>query len=174
MAGAFLFLSRIISLRFFSAATWPFFNFSSLSERLTAPNWSLVVIKQSNTATNLENNILRVKESAPDVAELFSDFHPLVENRTIDVNGNYGVISFCTETHFLARSAADQLNVDPIFFVSEYEPDFHAPGSLKTFTRSTFDLPHIGLYNTRKLYEYLNLPHGYRPASRSLVSFGLA
>ena len=131
-----------------------FFQFLVALREARGVQFKLVVIKQSNTATNLEKNILRVKESAPDVAELFSDFHPLVENRTIDVNGNYGVISFCTETHFLARSAADQLNVDPIFFVSEYEPDFHAPGSLKTFTRSTFDLPHIGLYNTRKLYEY--------------------
>ncbi len=131
-----------------------FFKFLAAIKREHGGDLKLVIIKQNVTRQSLDENIARIKKDASEAAGLFSDFNLLVESRSLEVDGQYGVISFCSETHFVASSAASQLNVAPIFFIPEYEPDFHGPGSLKTFVRSTFDLPHIGLFNTRKLYEY--------------------
>ena len=103
---------------------------------------------------DLEININRIDQSSPDLSGLFSSYHLLQKSRTIDVDGKYGVISFCAETHFVASDAARQLNVSPYFHIPDYEPDFSSAGSVKTFVRSSYDLPHRGLYNSRKLYEY--------------------
>jgi hypothetical protein len=114
----------------------------------------LVIVRKMPSKDDLQVNIERINQSSPDISGLFSSYHLLQEGRTIDVDGDYGVISFCAETHFIASDAARQLNVTPYFHVPDYEPDFNSAGSVRTFVRSAYDLPHRGLYNSRKLYEY--------------------
>ena len=120
---------------------------------------------------HLDTNLKIIREESPDIAELFSSYHLLQESRCIQVNGNYGVISFCAETHFVASDAARQLNVSPVFFVQDYEPDFHPAGTLRTFKQSAFSLPHVGIYNSRKLYEFFRDYTGLRPISESSYKY---
>ena len=117
-------------------------------------NLKLVIVRKVAQPDSLQVNMDRVSKSAPDTAALFSSFHLMPDNRTIEIDGPYGVISFCAETHFLASDAARQLNVTPVFMIQDYEPDYNPAGSLRTFTRSAYDLPHIGVYNSAKLHEY--------------------
>jgi WsaF, C-terminal domain len=123
-------------------------------KRLQRCKLTLVIVHKFGTKEQMGLNLKRISVSFPDIAELFSSYHLLQEGRTIDVDGDYGVISYSAETHFAASDAARQMNVTPVFFVQDYEPDFHGDGTLKTFTRSAFELPHVGVYNSRKLYEY--------------------
>jgi hypothetical protein len=114
----------------------------------------LVIVRKMPWDGDLEVNIKRIDQHMPEIAGIFSSYHLLQESRTIGVDGEYGVISFCAETHFVASDAARQLDVTPYFHVPDYEPDFNSAGSVSTFVRSAYDLPHRGLYNSRKLYEY--------------------
>lgn len=142
-----------------------FFKFLKAIKRLQRRDLKLVIVRKAGSKEQMELNLNRIKESFPDIAELFSSYHLLQEGRTIDVDGDYGVISYSAETHFVASDAARQLNVTPAFFVQDYEPDFHGDGTLKTFARSAFELPHVAVYNSRKLYEYFRDHSGIRQAS---------
>jgi hypothetical protein len=114
----------------------------------------LVVVRKIPSKDDLRLNIERIRHSMPEVASLFSSYHLLQEDRTIEVDGDCGVISFCAETHFIASDAARQLGVAPYFHIPDYEPDFSSAGSVRSFVRSSYDLPHRGLYNSQKLHEY--------------------
>jgi hypothetical protein len=138
----------------FFAGYLAFFKFLKSIKRLQRCDMKLVIVQKGGMKEQMERNLKRIGESFPDIAELFSSYHLLQEGRTIDVDGDYGVISYCAETHFVASDAARQMNITPVFFVQDYEPDFHGDGTLKTFARSAFELPHVGVYNSRKLYEY--------------------
>lgn len=131
-----------------------FFDFIKSLKALYGGEFKLVIVRRIPEREQLDFNLDRIRQGWPEIARLFSSYHLLQDSRTIEVDGDYGVISFCAETHFIASDAARQLNVTPIFTVQEYEPEFHAAGSLRTFVRSAFDLPHVGIYNSRKLYEY--------------------
>ena len=134
-------------------------------KRLQQGELKLVLVRQDQTRGQFETNLEIIRKESPDIAELFSSYHILQESRRIEVEGDYGVISFCAETHFVASDAARQLNVLPVFFVQDYEPDFHPASTLKTFKLSAFDLPHLGIYNSRKLYEFFRDHTALSPVS---------
>jgi len=131
-----------------------FFKFLKIVKQLQQGELKLVLVNKEQTRGHFETNTEIIRKESPDIAELFSSYHLLQESRCIEVNGDYGVISFCAETHFVASYAAKQLNVSPVFFVQDYEPDFHPASTLRTFKQSAFNLPHVGIYNSRKLYEF--------------------
>lgn len=131
-----------------------FFELLKSLKHLHGGDLKLVIVRKMPSRDDLRVNIERINQGFPDISGLFSSYHLLQEGRTIDADGEYGVISFCAETHFVASDAARQLNVMPYFYLPDFEPDFNSAGSVRTFVRSTYDLPHRGLYNSRKLYEY--------------------
>jgi hypothetical protein len=151
--GFLVFIAYFIPELFFGGYAG-FFELLKNLKAVGGGDLKLVIVRKMPSGDDLRVNIERIRQSAPDIASLFSSFHLLQEDRTFDVDGDYGVISFCAETHFVASDAARQLNVTPYFYLPDYEPDFNSAGSLKTFVRSAYDLPHRGLYNSRKLYEY--------------------
>ena len=142
-----------------------FFKFLKIVKRLQQGELKLVLVRKNQTRAHFETNLEIVRKEAPDLAELFSSYHLLQESRRIEAGGDYGVISFCAETHFVASDAAKQLNVSPVFFIQDYEPDFHPAGTLKTFKQSAFDLPHVAVYNSRKLYEFFRDYASVKPVS---------
>ena len=151
--GFLVFIAYYIPELFFGGYAG-FFELLKSLKAVGGGDLKLVIVRKMPSEDDLRVNIERIKQSSPDISSLFASYHLLQEGRTIDVDGDYGVISFCAETHFVASDAARQLNVTPYFYLPDYEPDFNPAGSLKTFVRSAYDLPHRGLYNSRKLYEY--------------------
>jgi hypothetical protein len=151
--GFVVFIAYFIPELFFGGYTG-FFELLRSIKQIHGGDLKLVIVRKMPSPDDLQVNIARINQSLPDIAGLFSSYHLLQESRTIDVDGDYGVISFCAETHVVASDAARQLDVTPYFYIPDYEPDFNAAGSVRTFVRSTYDLPHRGLYNSSKLYEY--------------------
>jgi hypothetical protein len=171
--GFLVFIAYYIPELFFGGYAG-FFELLKSLKAIGGGDLKLVIVRKMPSKDDLRVNIERMKQSAPEISSLFSSYHLLQEGRAIDVDGDYGVISFCAETHFVASDAARQLNVTPYFYLPDYEPDFSPAGSIRTFVRSTYDLPHRGLYNSRKLYEYFRDVVGVeqvRDASYRYVTF---
>jgi hypothetical protein len=55
------------------------------------------------------------------------------ERRCSVVPAGSAVLSYSAETHRFAARVADKLKTVPIFFIQEYEPDFHPAGDMRTF-----------------------------------------
>lgn len=131
-----------------------FFDFVSGLKREANCELELVIVRQIPQPTDLEDNLARMRQHQPKIAGLFAKVHYLPDMDGLDVSDSTGVISYCAETHYPASDVAQKIGVLPIFFIQEYEPDFHGAGSLRTFVREAFELPHVGVYNSVVLCDY--------------------
>jgi hypothetical protein len=137
-----------------------FFEFVRGLQRESNCELELVIVREVPDPSFLEDNLARMRQHQPKIASLFSKVHYLPDIDELEIVGRPGVVSYCAETHYVACDVAQKIGVLPIFFIQEYEPDFHAAGSLKTFVRGAFELPHIGVYNSTILCEYFRQHSG--------------
>lgn len=102
-----------------------------------------------------EGNLMRMSVKEPKVYNMFESFEKFdPEKRQIDIPENYHVISYCGELHRIALKVAETASQKPIFFIQEYEAEFHANTDMRSFNDSAFLLPHHAVYNSRKLIEF--------------------
>lgn len=104
-----------------------------------------------------KNNIWRMKLTSGRHLELFQKIDRLSSSRTLQVPANFGVISYAAETHYVAGQVAAKLGRLPVFFIQEYEPDFHPEGDQKSFAREAFRRPHLGIYNSEQLLRFFQV-----------------
>lgn len=114
----------------------------------------LMLISRSSLE-KYEGNLMRMSIKEPKVYNMFNRFqHFDVEKREVDIPENYHVISYCGELHRIALKIAQTADQKPIFFIQEYEADFHANNDMRSFNDSAFLLPHHAVYNSHKLIEF--------------------
>lgn len=131
-----------------------FYGFLRRLAEETGIGLSLMVINHTSLEKH-EGNLLRMRMKMPNIYNMFESFQKFDStNREVDILANYHVISYCAELHRIAQQIAATANQKPIFFVQEYEPDFHANTDMRSFNESAFLLPHDAIYNSHKLIEF--------------------
>lgn len=100
------------------------------------------------------HNLMRMRRTEARWIDLFDRIDLLDERRAVALPPDYDVISYSAETHYIARSISAPTGRLPFFFIQDYEPDFHPSGDMRTFSHAAFHIPHRGIYNSAKLFEY--------------------
>lgn len=114
-----------------------------------------MIVTNMGTREVYASNLLRMKLKSPDIYSLFDDYQRFdSQKREVSVPSNFQIISYCAEMHPIAANVAKRLKRKPIFFIQEFEPDFHANTDMRTFTENTFLIPHHAIYNSEKLVEF--------------------
>lgn len=115
---------------------------------------NLLVVNRSQINLH-DGNLLRMQLKMPGIFSMFDSFQKLdADDRIVKIAENHHVISYCGELHRMAHQIAATLEQKPIFFIQEYEPEFHANTDMRSFNESAFLLPHDAVYNSRKLIEF--------------------
>lgn len=131
-----------------------FYDFLDKLRAETGITLHLMVLNASSQDKHA-NNLLRMRRKMPSIFGMFDDFQKFdPAKRKISVPRNFHVISYCAELHRIATKIAGRLGQKPIFFIQEFEPDFHANTDMRSFNESAFLLPHDAVYNSAKLIEY--------------------
>ncbi len=131
-----------------------FFECLQLLKDRTGVKLHLVVMNQAPHDVHC-SNLIRMRTEQPHLFHLFDHIAKFdSEHRSVRCPQNFLVISYSAELHYLAQSISHALDQKPIFFIQEYEPDFHANTDMRSFSANAFLIPHTGLYNSAKLFEY--------------------
>lgn len=131
-----------------------FYGFLRKLSEQTGIGLRLMVINHSSMEKH-EGNLLRMRIKMPKIYNMFHGFQKFdAQTRAVEIPANYHVISYCAELHRIAQKIAASANQKPIFFIQEYEPDFHANTDMRSFNESAFFLPHDAVYNSHKLIEF--------------------
>lgn len=131
-----------------------FYDFLGRLKSETGIRLHLLVVNTGSRGVHA-NNLLRMRLKMPGIHALFDDFQRFdPASRTLTIPGDFEVMSYCAELHRMAARVAGRLKRKPIFFIQEFEPDFHANTDMRSFTESAFLLPHHAIYNSAKLVEY--------------------
>lgn len=93
-------------------------------------------------------NCARMAATNGRISRIFERIDLLREDGPVHVGQSTVVVSYSAETHYLAGRLSAETGRTPIFFIQDFEPDFHPSGDLRSFTRSAFRLPHKAIYNT--------------------------
>ncbi|MBK6585046.1 MAG: hypothetical protein IPJ33_13890 [Gammaproteobacteria bacterium] len=107
----------------------------------------LVVMKQINPA-DAYANVHRMRLQYPGVHELFESIEHVPNDRHLVVSAGWDVLSYACHTHYLAAQIGALSGRLPYFLIQDDESEFHGAGSLRSFIRSAWDIPHIGIYNS--------------------------
>ncbi len=131
-----------------------FYDFLGKLKRETGIRLHLIVVNMGSREVHA-NNLLRMRLKMPDIYELFDDFQRFdMAKRHVAVPEDFQVMSYCSELHPMAGRTAARLRRKPIFFIQEYESEFHANTDMRSFTDRSFLLPHLAVYNSAKLVEF--------------------
>jgi hypothetical protein len=115
----------------------------------------LIAIVHSNLDKNVHrSNMIRMRGAEQERYRLFDSVQLVGSGDVAVVPAGSAVLSYSAETHRFAARVADKLKTVPIFFIQEYEPDFHPAGDMRTFAETAFQLPHRSIYNSCKLMEH--------------------
>ena len=130
-----------------------FFSFLHALKVRTGVEIRLLVVNR--TPQDLHRwNIARAKLGEGIESTLFDEISHFLPTRSVEIPGNFDVMSYSAETHYVADVAARAVGRPPIFFIQEFEPDFHAEGDMRTFVHNAFLLRHIAIYNSDELRQY--------------------
>ena len=110
----------------------------------------LVVMKQINPA-DAYANVHRMRLQYPAVHALFESIVHMPNDRHLVLPAGWDVLSYACHTHYLAAQIGAQTGRLPWFLIQDDESEFHGAGSLRSFIRSAWDIPHIGIYNSATL-----------------------
>lgn len=131
-----------------------FFDFLEALKKRTGMKLHLCVMNHAQRDVHY-SNLIRMRTEQPRLFYLFDQIHKFDnDDRQFRMPRNFSVISYSSELHYMAQSIANEIGRKPIFFIQEYEPDFHANTDMQTFSANSFLIPHIGIYNSAKLFEY--------------------
>ena len=131
-----------------------FYDFLGKLKQETGIRLHLVVVNQGSNEVHT-NNLLRMRLKMPEIYNLFDEFQRFdSDKREVNIPEDFQVMSYCAELHPMASRIAGRLRRKPVFFIQEYEPDFHANTDMRSFTDRSFLLPHHAVYNSAKLIEY--------------------
>jgi hypothetical protein len=130
-----------------------FFHFLEQLKLRTNADLRLVIFNDAPIETH-KWNIARMRLQYQRIVSLFSSIDFVSNNTSLALPRRSRIISYSTETHYLADQLGRSLGSTPLFFIQEYEPDFHGRGDYHTFSHNSFDLPHYGIYNTRVLSQF--------------------
>lgn len=131
-----------------------FYGFLRQLANQTGIRLNLLVVNRADEDLH-DGNLLRMQLKMPGIFSMFDSFQKIDgKTRIIEIPGNHHVISYCAELHWIAQKIASSAGQKPIFFIQEYEPEFHANTDMRSFNEAAFLLPHDAVYNSRKLIEF--------------------
>lgn len=130
-----------------------FFDFLQALKADRGLDLRLIVVSQIPDEHH-KHNLMRMKLHGDRNANIFSSVVKLGPDRVLHIPNGYRPISYCADTHYVADMIGRRLGVLPIFFIQDYEPDFHPEGDAAVYSRNAFELPHFGIYNSSMLCKY--------------------
>lgn len=131
-----------------------FYDFLARLKNSTGIQLHLLVVNMGSKEVHA-NNLLRMRLKMPSIHQLFSSFQRFDSlKRKIDIPQDFQVMSYCCELHPMASRISKRIGKKPIFFIQEFEPDFHANNDNRSFSERSFLLPHHAVYNSGKLVEF--------------------
>jgi len=119
-----------------------------------------LLVVNPGAADRLGGDVLRMQAQHPEVAVLFESIAAVAPDRQVTIGARTRVISYCAELHYMAAAIAARCDRRPVFFVQEYEPDFHPSSDMRSFIAGAFRLPHRAIYNSAKLLEFMENDSG--------------
>ncbi len=131
-----------------------FFDFLRKHKEEAGTSLHLLVVNQGSDEQHA-SNLLRMRQTQPSIYSLFSKITKFdTLTRHVEIPEDFRVISYCGELHYMADKIAVAVERSPLFFIQEYEPDFHANTDMKTFSDNAFLIPHEAIYNSERLVEF--------------------
>lgn len=131
-----------------------FFDFLTRLKAKTELPFRLLVVNGQDHSRHT-SSLFRMGESHPEILGLFESIHKFDNRREVEISAGYRVVSYATELHYIAHSICEKINSLPIFFIQEYEPDFHSSCDIGTFIKNSYSLPHCAVFNSERLVQYM-------------------